>query len=116
MNELLTCPFCESDLTILDAIGDLPKRVRHETNTGCPLCSKTPSFEWWQIRTIDPRLEKVLKELESREDEFEKVFYGIMESPNKRMPREYWEGLVSGLKSTIICLWRYFPELKKNKS
>ena len=62
------------------------------------------------------KLEKVLKELESREEEFEKVFYGITESPNKRVPREYWEGLVSGFKSAIIYLWIYFPELKKSKS
>jgi len=71
----------------------------------CPLCNGD----------IRSKLENLLGELESREEQFEKVFYGTIDSPNKSMPREYWEGLVSGYKSSIIYLWKYFPELKERK-
>jgi len=89
----------------MDNTGDSAKICKGDYFK-CPLCNGA----------IRLKLENLLEDLESREEEFEKVFYGIMESPNKRMPREYWEGLVSGFKSAIICLWRYFPELKRNKS
>lgn len=63
MNELKACPFCPSELSVLEAVGALPKRVAHDENTGCPLCDNIPDYDDWQTRPIEDALQAEINRL-----------------------------------------------------
>lgn len=103
MNKLLLCPFCESELTILPALGEIvEERVRHEENTGCPLCSKVVSLTWWNTRTPDPRLKEAIEEIEKM-----RLSYKDNYDSEDSQPR------ILALRYAVEIIKKHIPEVKE---
>ena len=60
-----------------------------------------------KLSTLKQAVKEVVEEIETAENKYKDVFNGKTKSPNPKAPKEYWEGLVSGLMSAQITLHKH---------